>query len=351
MGRIEFAINRTAAVQRRPSRGLRWPTVFLIGAPRSGTTWLQNLLGAHPSIATCQELNVFGSYVARLHRLWTKQLPPTVPEWREQRFGGLPSVLTEDEFVGLVMQFISGIYERLMALKPSASIVLDKHPEYGFHVDLIQHYVPHARFIHLIRDGRDVAASMVRSATGWGRRWAPRDVKRAGHIWRAYVDKARQVQSLAERFLEIRYEKLLAEPAPTLQQAFEFCGVQASANESAEICARHSLEAMRDRQQSSLVWGGEVLLRLGHNPEEPAGFYGAGSSGSWKRIWRDFDRWTFDRCAGSLLMALGYETDPVWHGVGRGRQLLFSAREAVGDRADRMQRLLERVKRRVTEAR
>ena len=92
--------------------------VFVIGAPRSGTTWLQNMMGAHPEIVTPQESNLFSVYVALLRREWSRSLPVSANEWQSARHNGLPAILTEEEFNLLIRDFVLSVYDAVRRLKP-----------------------------------------------------------------------------------------------------------------------------------------------------------------------------------------------------------------------------------------
>ncbi|MER3452770.1 MAG: hypothetical protein C4344_03630, partial [Acidimicrobiia bacterium] len=74
-------------------------------------------------------------------------------------------------------------HARVLALKPGASVVVEKCPEYHRVVDVIARYAPGARFVHLVRDGRDVVASLLAPSRGWGRRWAPDRLPEAATMW------------------------------------------------------------------------------------------------------------------------------------------------------------------------
>ena len=80
-------------VQGELSPAVREPRlVLLVGAPRSGTTWLQSMLGAHPAAATPQETDLFSRYVTPLADAWSWQLRGGPDAWRKRRFKGLPAV-------------------------------------------------------------------------------------------------------------------------------------------------------------------------------------------------------------------------------------------------------------------
>lgn len=125
---------------------------------------------------------------------------------------------------------------------------------------------PDARVIHIVRHGVDVAESLrTRRARELGRNlaryrnlrslyhanpFAPKRRPFAGHqrcarldggfsLWEAYVDRAREhVDALGTHALEIEYEKLVAEPANALEQALEFCGIEATPDRIHQAGAR-----------------------------------------------------------------------------------------------------------------
>jgi sulfotransferase family protein len=161
------------------------PVTYVVGAPRSGTTWVQLMLGSHPEIATPIELDFFSSFVApwyeswRVHRLAIDR--PARPEW------GLPAALTEEEFVEAVGLVVERVYRSVLAAKPGATLMLEKDPRYCSHVETILRTVPHAKFVHVLRDGRDVACSMTRVAQSWGRDWAPGGIGGGAALWQEAV--------------------------------------------------------------------------------------------------------------------------------------------------------------------
>lgn len=302
------------------------PTVFIVGAPRSGTTLLQNLLGAHPLVATSQETDLFDQYVNTLRGLWEWQLPPNAEEWKRRRHKGLPAILTEEEFEAILAGLIERVHAATMALKPRAQVLLEKVPGYSLHGDLILRYVPHARFIHLVRDGRDVATSTLRASRGWGRRWAPDTAEAASAQWRDHVLAARTIADSTDRYTEARFEELSSDGGPELlQRLFSFCEIEATSAECREIVSANP---------SSLLWSGEVARRLGRAPDEPEGFSGEGGVGAWREELGARDRIAFERQAGDLLSELGYAT-PGWTGVTPLRRRATIARLAAARQVGR----------------
>src|SRR5699024_3661196 len=95
--------------------------VFIIGAPRSGTTWLQLLLSQHPAVATCNETHLFSGFLTAAVKTWTQQK-------ESERKIGLHTIFTDDEFYGEIQRLAHRVLERMRSGKPSAQIVLEKTP-------------------------------------------------------------------------------------------------------------------------------------------------------------------------------------------------------------------------------
>lgn len=304
--------------------------VFIVGAPRSGTTLLQNLLGSHPLVATSQETDLFTHYLAPLRARWEYQLPSDPEAWARWRHKGLPAVLTEHEFDAIVADMIERVHSRTLDLKPGANVCLVKVPQDCEHAELILRYLPHARFIHIIRDGRDVVASMLRANRTWGGAWAPKDVFSAADQWRVGVEAGRSIQELTDAYLEVRYEELVSTTAPALlRHAFAFAGIQAGDDECSRTCAEFSLQN-GGATRSSLVWGGEVIRRLRTAPSEPRGFAGAGGVGAWEKELDLWARGAFERQSGRLLHELGYASSSQWVQPRRPARAAASCRANLG---------------------
>src|SRR4051794_23352263 len=159
--------------------------VLVVGAPRSGTTWVQTLLATDPAVATPQETDLLSRYVRPLHDAWEWQLRGQPDDWARRRFKGLPGVLRSDEQRAMVRDLVDGVLRAVVAnAGGNATVVVEKSPSNSFGADLVAAYLPEAKVVHVIRDGRDVAASLNAAAAGWGKDWAPSTVPRAAKAWR-----------------------------------------------------------------------------------------------------------------------------------------------------------------------
>jgi hypothetical protein len=102
----------------------------------------------------------------------------------------------------------------------------DKTPMYMRHLPLLERLFPDAQYVHLIRDGRDAALSFLRMPEGtYTRTWAhPESAREFGCLWRTEVAAARALGGRvgATRYLEVRYEELVADTSGVVASVCEF---------------------------------------------------------------------------------------------------------------------------------
>lgn len=188
------------------------PPIFLVGAERSGTTLLRLMLDHHPQIAFQFEFELAVDDVSDDGRWPT--LAQFLRKMRKDRVF-LASKYAVDHSLGypeLVCSFLE--QKRLRDRKPLVGATVHRN----FH--RLTHIWPDARFLHICRDGRDVARSCV--AMGW-----------AGNMWTA-VQRWVEAESLwnrmkatvpSERRFEVHYEQLVGDPKRLLQEICAFLGV------------------------------------------------------------------------------------------------------------------------------
>jgi hypothetical protein len=323
--------------------------VLVVGAPRSGTTWVQTLLAADPAVATPQETDLLSRYVRPLHDAWEWQLRGQPDDWARRRFKGLPGVLRSDEQRTLVRDLVARVLDTVVAnAGGSATVVVEKSPSNSFAADLVAAYLPEAKVVHVIRDGRDVAASLNAAAAGWGRDWAPSSVPRAAKAWREHVEAAQRFPELGIPYHELRYEALASLEPRALAELLGFCGLDADADECDRRLSATTLDAMAAGGAAPMTIAGE-FGKYAAAASEPEGFFGRGGSGRWRESWGASERLAFAAEAGDLLVELGYESDPGWAAdAARSRRFrtLAAARHAVGAAARRVGRLADRIDRR-----
>ena len=150
---------------------------------------------------------------------------------------------------------------------------------------LVEHW-PGSRFVHVVRDGRDVAASQLRGARGWGYR----SVHEAAAGWREVVEAVRGAVPPASLH-ELRYEDLVADPETVLRRLLDFLEVDWDPAVLRHTDAEHSLFAEPFEHPSA-----EAVRR----PIQ------AGSVGRHRRDLTMADRMAFEAVAGDALRHFGY---------------------------------------------
>jgi hypothetical protein len=207
-----------------------------------------------------------------------------------ERLIGLPTGLTESDFRELLAGFLERLEQRSLASKPGATVLLEKTPASSGRVEFINWLQPETPFIHLVRDGRQVAASLNRLSSSWGAQWAPDDPIRAARKWRKAVEDSRAAAHFDDRYRELRYEQLRADPEAQVPSVLEWLGLDTS---------------MVDKMVSSpasLLTPGQVGQLVDTWPGEPPGFRGSDIRDR-GRLWHAL----VEREAGDLLDDLGYD--------------------------------------------
>ena len=190
--------------------------ILVFGAPRSGTTYLQNVLNANPTVFVSHESRVFA---------WLHQALNVLPQ--DPRY----LITYRDDFVERFRSVLPDTIRKVYRdLAPEALYWGDKNPHYADPLnagclDLVAELFPRSRFIHIIRDGRDVACSLVRKQDSSGKPWVTFDV--AHTTWMSHVDLGCEFGRtlVPERYFEIRYEDLIADDLALADELFRFLGI------------------------------------------------------------------------------------------------------------------------------
>jgi hypothetical protein len=270
--------------------------LFVIGCPRSGTTWVQLLLSQHGAVATAPETQIFAYYLNHLERQWV--LEHESADRQEQGRAGLSRVLSEEEFVELCRMGAQLVLEKIRSTRPGSAVVAEKSPKHALHAAFIQRVFPDAVFLHVIRDPRDTAASLLAASRSWGRDWAPANAVVAARMWVEHIEKARQVRS-SSRYREVLYEQLKSDAVGELQRILEWLAVPAARAESeAAVAACGFRELQESKADGALPLPGSAL---------PHGFFRRGEAGGWRAELPARDVRVIEHICGQLMEELGYE--------------------------------------------
>lgn len=283
---------------------------FIVGCGRSGTTLLRLMLDAHSQVAVPAESH----FVDELIRRWPRFLD-----------GGRVNADAVVTFAGRWLDLMSipraEAAARLGALEdvtPSAAVDAifrvysnaqgkprwgDKTPGYVMSMPLLAETFPGARFVHLLRDGRDVTLSYVDQPFG------PRNVWEGARFWDQRVRAGRRSgRTLGpERYLELRYEDLVAEPREQLER----------------VCALLDLAF----EEGMLHYHERSDQKLPERKERWRGLYQPVASGmrDWRTQMPERDQRAFEAMAGPLLGALGYERRFPTASVGTAARSVFAS--------------------------
>jgi hypothetical protein len=262
--------------------------VFVGVAGRSGTTLLRVILDSHPNIACGPELKV----TPALCRLWYDFQTAYSPPLREY-------LLTLHDINAVFAQVIGSLLEkyRQQSGKPR---VAEKSPNNVFYFDHLHLMFPDSPLVHVIRDGRDVICSLLtmdwidpktRKPLGY-----TRDARKAAEYWVRAVragQAAARHPGLAARYMEIRYEQLVTDPKPTLEQLFDFIkepwdpAVLQFHKQQRNLAGESSAEQVSQELYTSAV-------------------------ARWERDLKPVDKAAVKEVAGELLRELGYARDSDW---------------------------------------
>lgn len=264
------------------------------------------MLGAHPSVATGQESQLFNNYLSKLYKQWRKEL--RYPETDKLRKHGITSYIDETKFVQLIRQFALSVFEGVMDAKPGATVFLEKSPNNSFNIDLIFKSFPDARYVHMIRDGRDVATSMLAARKSWGKQWAPVHAYDAAAEWVEAVSESQRLASMSDRYVEIRYEDLLADGTNELRTLYDFLDLPSEDSMVSEIYDRFSFEKVKKNEYSRDVFLNPGVAKASgtETRPEPKGFFRKGIAGDWRNSLDQEQLAEVYWAAGDMLKALAY---------------------------------------------
>jgi hypothetical protein len=272
------------------------PPIFLLGAQRSGTTMLRLMMNNHPNVAIPHEtafitifdsrLGAYGDLSDRSNAgrlLHDVSLHPLVK--RGNLIKDAQAVL--DRPIASYRDFIDAVFQSYADSVGKARWG-DKTPFYTQDIDILHRIFPDAKFLHLVRDGRDVILSQ-RSIE-----WMSKNLPKLILDWRWKTTIAHKVGSvMGGNFLEIRYEDLVRQPEAVLRRICCFI------DEPYEpTMLRYSERADEVVPVDSLKWHRKSI-----RPPDPS------QLDKWKTGLGKAERIIFEQLAGDTLDLFGYERE------------------------------------------
>jgi hypothetical protein len=198
------------------------PAPFIVGVPRSGTTLLRLMLDAHPDLAIPFETHFISAFVGRdrLQSPTAQEFSRKViatPYWRNLGISADEFRFAVDSIKPFsVAEGLRVIY-RLYAGRFGKRRWGDKTPPYLKSMSAIQGLLPEAHFIHIVRDGRDIALSSRKLWFGPGE-----DIETAAEVWINELANARRQANQLEHYIELKYEALVYDPEYMLRTVCQY---------------------------------------------------------------------------------------------------------------------------------
>lgn len=199
--------------------------IFLVGSGRSGTTLLRLMLDSHARIAIPPEAQfvvALSSPRLRLHRRPERAADMILAHPRFSRWG-LDERWVRDRVKAVRPQSYSEVVQLMFSLFSESHGKQrwgDKTPSNVEFIGRLARLFPDAKFVHIVRDGRAVAASVIEQP------WGPRTMVAAAWWWQRRTLRGRRAGRRlgAVRYLEVRLEDLVHAPEDVLRGVCAFLG-------------------------------------------------------------------------------------------------------------------------------
>lgn len=316
---------------------MAYSKLFIVGCPRSGTSWVTSLVASHPSVVAVPiETHAYSLVYEPFVRLPEQGLSARLKSWKGilRRYGPKPLLMgfhSSDIWRGILrnyqimnkenshgLRFLVDYAELSQLVKTAqqgsgvdldqaeqvisemfdlffqkygkaGQTLLEKTPLHIRYSDRILQRFPEARVIEVIRDGRDVCASY--DALAQQHAWAKVGTAGAISQWKQCIEQGQRLRensAFSARMYSVHYESLKADPEAELQQIFEFAQLPATAQQIKDFVDAASIERIAIKGEGQYVRKGSV--------------------GDWKNRLSDEDVALCNAIAGKQLRQLGYSS-------------------------------------------
>ncbi len=273
---------------------------FFVGCGRSGTTLIRNIFSSHPDLAIPPESHFLGRMIELestyngpagfsaqrfLADLFAR---PWLAHW-ELGEEAIKEAILSDPPTDLAdaVRLVFGLYAQLSG-KPRYG---DKTPRYVLYLPQIAELFPEARFVHIVRDGRDVTLSLLE------KEWGANNAIEGALFWKRRVEAGREAgRALGPlRYHEVRYENLVDDTEAIVRSVCEFIELPFD-----PVMLRFYEGPRPDVERGVRRRGG--LGRKGGLLRPPTK-----GLRDWRRQMSKIDVAVFEVLAGDLLRELGYQ--------------------------------------------
>ena len=276
--------------------------IVIGGVPRSGTTLLSIMLNSHPELVCGPESGLLRAWpdYAKFKRsmlvyLWQNLQGWVEPERTLSKSFGMSTWEIRRLYrrCSLPAEFIDLFFTEYAA-RAGCTRWTEKSPGNVKALGFLFEHFPKAKFIHMIRDGRDVCCSYLQWFEPHYKRIKV-DARFAAITWNEWIRYGRAYSDFPN-YIEVRYEDLTAQPERVLRELFE------------KLELRWDPAVLEYHQRDHRNRPG---LGVGRSAGIKKPVY-TSSQGRWRRDLKYEDRVTFERISGSLLRELGMADSPDW---------------------------------------
>ncbi len=247
--------------------------IFIVGCHRSGTSVFYNAMAEHPDLACITNCVNMTPTIPLIHTKLKELVAPLLvfkDRWIEDGVAQTP--FTPSEGIRIFERYVPDLNQLYMdetidnprletylkatiqklIWQQKAKRFLNKNPDNSVRIRYLDKLFPDSYFVHIVRDGRAVAASMIKfreKATDFfgpnhrhssslvrvkrwqeiNKVWDQTPLKGSGLLWREVMETIeedrRHLQNQEKRYLEIRYEDFLTDPVGYLEQIYRFCNL------------------------------------------------------------------------------------------------------------------------------
>ena len=211
--------------------------IFIVGTPRSGTTLTQAILQQHPDVYTLPETH----FIEKLRRTKEIRILRLLDFYKLKKSniinayqhllevsncdlsidkGILYKANTLSKGVQLMDTILTGL-----AKEANKTIWAEKSPEHIFYINLIEKNINDLKFIHVIRDGRDVVASIYDASLKYKKVWGwCADIDKCINLYNNSIKQSKQYIN-ADNHYFLFYDNLVLDPEEEIKKLYHFLGI------------------------------------------------------------------------------------------------------------------------------
>ncbi|MGD1703489.1 sulfotransferase family protein [Dapis sp. BLCC M229] len=268
------------------------PPIFILGVPRSGTTLLRMMIDSHPEIMCGPE----APWITNQQLDWAPSLRSLTRFLTRNEWGAVKAFKGVEQ--DLIYQLMANFIDEIMSASARSHGKIqwaEKTPRNIIALPFLYQLFPHAKFVHIYRDGRDVALSTVGK---WktipiSDKKVKNNYKNALKRWVDWNQKfCKDAKKVNLNYISIRYEDLVTSPQTEIGKLLEFLEVEWSDKVLEPHAVEHDIVTMK---------GAGMQTFFNRNSIDTASLY------RWKKELNWLQKRTTKSIAEETLLKFGYE--------------------------------------------